>query len=182
VNPSQKLTMGGMCVGMAAACLVAGYLVSGSLPRKDWAVDTAGAPEVPPEVDMPAEAPKPELHRYNVTIETHADWSRVILQGGAFVMGDADNGLNTVELSSEAPEQVVRFVYSAGEVAIRQKQFATARIIVTGVVETAQPVLEVRLGHGDNGAITIRTPAETFTHDKVLGDGVNFVTKTIRLE
>jgi hypothetical protein len=178
VNKSQKLTIGGFCVAIIAGGFAAGYLFVAGSP-KIGADDTVAVSEMPP--DPPAPAPVAS-HKYNVTIETTADWSRVILLEGAFVTGEVRKGFNNVELSSEEPPQVRRFVYSPEEVLINQKQFAQARIMVKGVVETSRPVVEVRLGHGDNGVLKISSPVDSFTADQILGDGVNFMMGTLRLE
>jgi hypothetical protein len=181
MNDSGKLRVGMMGVTMVAACFMAGYLLlKPTTPRE-------AAPPPSPEttIGAAAAAPAPAAERkrkYNVTIETNADWSRAILSNATFVTGDPGMGFSSVEMASEAPQQVGRFSYTATEVAVSQKQFATAQIVVKGVVETSETVLQVRLGHGDNGMVTISTPAESFKNDRVTGDGQNFVSGTLRLE
>lgn len=173
----------GAMIGFAAACacFVAGWLLlvpRQSSPSPGQFAIAADAPAVPaatPEPDV-----RPATHKYKITIETSADWSRVILSNGATFT--ADPGVSVIELNSETPEKVGHFLYSPTEIAINQIQACNARILVKGVVESSRPVLEVRTGHGDNGPITISSPVDAFTNDKNLGDGTNFVTGTVRLE
>ena len=177
---SKKLGIGVLCLVLVAVCFSAGFLLFPPGP-------SAPVAATPPAADVPvtlAVAPPdaPPTRKYNVTIETNADWSRAILSDGKFTSGDGGAGLNVIEMTSESPEQVNHFLYSPGEVAVTQKQFATARIVIKAVVETAEPRLEFRLGHGDNGSISISSPVDSFTNDKTLGDGQNFVVGTIRLE
>ncbi len=139
----------------------------------------------PPDATVPDQAPAEPaaagLHRYNVSIVAAADWSRIILVDATFV-SDSRPGFNPVELSSDAPETVMHFLYSADEIAIAQKPLGTSRIVVRGVIESTKPTIHVRIGHGDNGPVTITSPIDSATNDKVLGDGENFTVSTLRLE
>jgi len=176
------LGIGAMCLVLVALCFSAGFLLFPPA-RPSATGPAAAAPEAPaPLVVAPPEAAKPATHKYNITIETTADWSRAILHGGTFTSADAGTEFNAIEMISEAPEQAGHFVYSPGEVSVNQIPFAHARIVIKGVVESELPTLEVRLGHGDNGYIIIRSPIDSFINDRTLGDGQNFVTGSIRLE
>ena len=170
-----------MCVVMVAVCFSAGFLLFPPAPSPGS--QTAPAAEPPGQlVVAPPEAGHAPTRKYNVTIETTADWSRAILTDGKFTTGDGAAELNSIELRSKSPEQVNHFVYAPGEVAVNQKSWGTAHIVIKGVVEAAGPMLEFRLGHGDNGKITISSPVDSFTNDQTLGDGQNFVAGAIRLE
>jgi len=162
-------------------CFVAGYF---------FMTPQAGVPVVAPEAPVsPAAADTPAAsaaHKFNVTIETTADWTRIIVADGAFVAADPGTvragGMNAVELTSEAPEQVTGFRYAPNEISVNQRQFAHARIVIKGVIESSQAAVEVRLGHGDNGGVKLTTPVDTFSNEQNLGDWQNFVTRTVRLE
>jgi hypothetical protein len=181
MNESSKLTLGIMGVTMAAACFLAGYLLLTPAKEHEAApLPVTSVADTATPTPAPATGERPRL--YNITIETNADWSRAILANATFVTGAPGMGYNDVEMTSDAPQQVGRFTYAPTEVAINQKQFATAAIVVKGVVATSDRVLQVKLGHGDNGSITIRSPADAFTNDRVTGDGENFVSGVLNLE
>jgi len=170
-----------MCLVLVAVCFSAGFLLFPPAPSPG--PQTAPAADVPAQlVVAPPEAGDTPMRKYNVTIDTTADWSRAILTDAKFTTGDGAAGLNDIDLSSESPEQVNRLVYAPGEVRVNQKPWGAAHIVIKCVVETTRPMLEFRTGHGDNGKITISSAVDSFTNDQTLGDGQNFVVGAIKLE
>ncbi len=182
---SKYLVAGIASLGVAAICFLTGWLLfaPGHAPASAPAQFNPPPDPTPPTLAVaPPDSAKPaRTHKYNLTIETTADWSTIRLVAGQFVQGDGQ-ALNSVEISSDNPAQITHFTYAPTEIDARQVQFATARIVIKAVVESADPVLQVRIGHGDNGAVKISSPADSFTNDQRLGDGQNFVLGSLRLE
>ena len=175
------LLIGTASLGIVVTCFLTSWLLFAA-PHFPAPAQFTLPPDPPAALTVvpPDPVPPPPTRKYAITIETTADWSRAIMNDGAVFTMDA--GLNPVELRSDTPQQVDHFLYSPKEVAINQKQFTNARIVVTGVVETSSPILEVRLGHGSNGTIKISSPVDSFHNDRNTDNAENFAVGALRLE
>jgi len=175
MESSGKWRLAMMAITMTAACFVAGYLFLSPGKTQEQ------APPPPSPQTAIAATESERKQRYNLTIESDADWARITITNGTFIT-DPSSSATGLELTSQSPEQLNKFTYSANEIALIQKQWGHAKITLKCMVECADSTLQVKTGHGDNGKVTIRSANGSITNDQVTGDGNNYQTIGLRLE
>jgi hypothetical protein len=113
---------------------------------------------------------------YDITVEATSDWSTVDIQGQPCWMKAQNEGISFIGNGA----CLGGFTVTDKRVSFNKRQYDTTPIMVTLQVVSDSPVLELLIGHGDNGYARVSSRFDSVLNHQIV-DGQNRVSFRLAL-